>query len=229
MFVPQPLWADMSPVEWLVCAWQGHLMMHPAAWLVPRRITEKAGLWNENLLSNPDDDGEYFCRVVLASNGVKFCWGAKTYYRSGISNSLSGLRSRIAWESIFRTLEINTNRLLEVEDSQRVRYACATRVQRFIYEVYPEMPDLQKKAEMLVQQLGGADVKPFGGPGFQLVSRMLGWQRTKQIQKFVYSYGYSKMALGWRLAMLLQKLSHGSSPGTVQTSESNGYEPKSLS
>lgn len=139
LFIPQPLWADMLPVEWLVCAWEGNWMMHPAAWLVPRRISEEAGLWNDSLPSNPDDDGEYFCRVVLASERVRFCWGAKTYYRSGTSNTLSGLRSFTAWESIFRTLEFGMNRLLDKEDSPRTRHACATRFQRFIYELYPDI------------------------------------------------------------------------------------------
>lgn len=204
LFIPQPLWADMSPVEWLVCAGDGGWMMHPAAWLVPRPIAEKVGSWNESL--SLDDDGEYFCRVVLASEGVKFCQGAKTYYRSGNSTSLSGSQSSAALESAFRSLDLSTKALLSTEDSPRTRHACATKLQRFIYEVYPDVPDLRKKAEARVQQLGGSELKPYGGPMFKLLSHIVGWQQAKRIQKFVYRYGYSKAAVGWKLAKLREKL-----------------------
>lgn len=204
LFISQPLWTDMSPTDWLACAWKGHWMMHPAAWLVPRRLAEMAGRWNDNL--SLDDDGEYFSRVILASKGVKFCWGAKVYYRSGISASLSNSKSIAAYESTFHSLELRTNHLLAKEDNRITRNACATTFQRFIYEVYPEVPDLRKKAEVKVQQLGGSDLKPCGGPMFQLLSHVVGWQQAKRIQKLAYRYGYSKLALGWRLARQLQQL-----------------------
>ena len=206
LFTSQPLWTDCSPVEWLVCAWEGNWMMHPAAWLLPRQIVEKAGSWNETLSLN--DDGEYFCRVVLASVGVKFCHGAKSFYRSGISNSLSGSQSRYALESAFNSLELCANYLLSKENSPRTRHVCATVFQRFIYGVYPEVPDLQKKAEAKVQQLGGSDVLPYGGPMFQILSYTVGWKQAKRIQKLAYRYGYSKAAVGWKLAKLIQRLAH---------------------
>ncbi|MEO1559526.1 MAG: hypothetical protein AAFS12_07770 [Cyanobacteria bacterium J06632_19] len=184
MFVPQNLWADMLPVDWLLCAWENHYMMHPAAWLVPRKLSQMAGLWNENL--SLDDDGEYFCRVILASQGVKFCWGAISYYRSGISGSLSGSKSTQAWKSGFLSIELGMKHLLEIENSVRTRYTCATRFQRFIYEVYPDVPDLRKKAELKVKEFGGSSVKPLGGPIFKLLSSFVGWKLAKRIQAFVY-------------------------------------------
>lgn len=202
LFTPQPVWADMTPVDWLVCCWEGHYMMHGAAWLIPRKIANKAGPWNEKL--SLINDFDYFSRVLLASQGVKFCWGARTYYRSGISTSLSGSKSPSAWESAFHSLELGTSYLLAREDSPRTRHVCATVFQRLIHEVYPEMPDLMQKAEAKVQQLGGSDVKPSGGPMFQLLSHTMGWQQAKRIQKLVQRYGYNKLALGWRLARQIQ-------------------------
>lgn len=197
LFIAQFLWQDMSPVDWLVNAWENHLMMHPAAWLVPRQIAERAGLWNESLSLN--DDGEYFCRVLLASQGVKFCQGAKSYYRSGNSTSLSGSKSRRAWESAFLAMELGTSNLLATEDSPRTRHACATVFQRFIYEVYPDVPDFQKKAQQKVEKFGGSDLPASGGPMFKLLSSYLGWQRAKKMQKLFYQFGYAKAAVGWKL------------------------------
>jgi len=52
-----------------------NLYMQTATWLVSRELTEAAGPWDTRLLG--DDDGEYFCRVLLASNGVRFVPEAK--------------------------------------------------------------------------------------------------------------------------------------------------------
>ncbi len=188
-FIPEPVWNDMSPVDWLICSWEGGGMMHPAAWLVPRGITQTAGLWNESLSLN--DDGEYFCRIVLASQGVKFCPGAKSYYRSGMANSLSGLKSPAAQESIFRSLELCANYLLARENSRRTRYTCATVFQRFIYYVYPDMPELVQKAEVKVQSLGGSDLKLEGGNLFKFLSNTVGWKLARRIQKLTYHYSES--------------------------------------
>lgn len=86
-FVPTPLWCKLSPVEWLLRKMQFNVYMPPASWLVSRELAEAAGPWNTALLV--DDDGEYFRRILLASNGVRFVPEAKAYYRTSGANSLS--------------------------------------------------------------------------------------------------------------------------------------------
>jgi glycosyltransferase involved in cell wall biosynthesis len=196
-FIPQPLWTDLEPIDWLTTAWQAHQMMHPAAWLIPRSIAEQAGGWNESLSLN--DDGEYFCRVVLASRGIKFCWGAKTYYRSGNTSSLSGSKSYAAWKSAFSSLELGTSHLLAKENSTKTRQICATVFQRFIYEVYPEAPDLVEAAKVKVKEFGGSNLQPSGGPAFKAITALIGWQKAKQLKQKTYGFGYAKLALGWRI------------------------------
>lgn len=183
-FISEPLWNDMPAIDWLICSWEGGGMMHPAAWLVPRVIAETAGYWNESLSLN--DDGEYFCRVVIASQGVKFCSEAKSYYRSGISNSLSSQKTRIAIESAYQSIKLCSNYLLAIENSPRTRHACATAFQRFIYSTYPDAPDLVKQAEAKVQTFGGSTLQPDGGFLFQLISNTLGWKLAKQLQRLAY-------------------------------------------
>ncbi|MEB3280983.1 MAG: glycosyltransferase [Lyngbya sp.] len=216
LFIPQPLWADFDPINWLIFAWENHYMMHGAAWLVPRKIAEKAGGWDEKL--SLINDFDYFSRILLASQGVKFCWGAKTYYRSGNSGSLSGSKSRSAWESAFLSLDKGTSNLLARENSPCTRHACATVFQRFIYEVYPNVSDLAQKAEAKVKQFGGSNLKPDGGPIFQSLSHIIGWKSAKQIQKWVYQYGYSEVALGWKLAKLKERFVYRFSANSVRSS-----------
>src|SRR3954451_5536837 len=76
-FEPTPLWNDLSPVEWLLKKIGQNLHMQTSTWLVSRALTEAAGPWNTQL--HVDDDGEYFCRVILASKGIRFIPEAKVY------------------------------------------------------------------------------------------------------------------------------------------------------
>ncbi|WNZ27304.1 glycosyltransferase family 2 protein [Leptolyngbya sp. NK1-12] len=204
MFIRQPLWADFEPVDWLLCAWENHLMMHGAAWLIPRQIANRAGGWTESL--SLINDFDYFSRILLASQGVKFCWGAKTYYRSGNTSSLSGSRSALAWKSAFDSLELGTNNLLARENSERTRHACATVFQRFIYEAYPDVPNLVQAANAKVQEFGGSNLKPTGGPVFRLLADTLGWQKARQLQRLIYQYGYNKLAIGWKISKLRREV-----------------------
>ena len=185
-FITEKVWQDMSPVDWLVCSWKGGGMMPLHSWLIPHNIADRAGVWNEELSVN--DDGEYFCRVVLASQGVKFCAGAKSYYRSGISGSLSGSKSRKAWQSAYLSVDLCTNSLLTKENSDRTRYACACYWQLFVFMAYPQALDLIKYAEKQIHDLGGCDLVPEGGLMFKVIRQILGWRIAMRLQKLYYQY-----------------------------------------
>jgi glycosyltransferase involved in cell wall biosynthesis len=201
-FEPQALWADFDPVTWLVTEWNEHLMMHGAAWLIPRRIVERAGGWNEELtLIN---DLEFFSRVLLASRGIKFCHGARTYYRSGNPASVSGMKSRRAWESALLSLQLGTRSLLGSERSARTLSACARVFQRYAYEVYPQQPDLAAAAEREATALGGSPEGPSGGPVFKGLSSLIGWRNASRIRERVYQSGYRRAAVGWRISRQLK-------------------------
>lgn len=197
VFKPQLLWDNFMPVDWLLMAWQHHLMMHGAAWLIPRPVADAAGKWDERL--SLINDFDYFSRILLASEGVHFCWGARSYYRSGITESLSKRKTDAAWQSAFLSLTKGTENLLQREDSSRSRQVCANLFQRFIYEVYPDVPDLQEQAALQVQKWGGATEQPIGGPLFHGATKVLVWKGAKHLQQFLYQGGYQKMALGWKL------------------------------
>ena len=180
VFTPEPVWQDSKAIEWLIASWSGAGMMPGHAWLTPRSVADKAGFWDETLGAN--DDGEYFTRVLLNSSGVAFCEDARVYYRSGLAQSLSRGTERGTHKSVYRSLELCTAQVLAKENSSRARRACATQFQRFIYDVYPESPDLVRQAEEKVGELGGSDLKPGGGSWFQLTSKTLGWKSAKRIQ-----------------------------------------------
>src|ERR1700733_1542913 len=86
-FVYNSLCQDLSPVEWLLRKMGENLHMQTATWLTSRELTEAAGPWETRVQS--DDDGEYFCRVLLASEGSRFVPESKVFYRISPSNRLS--------------------------------------------------------------------------------------------------------------------------------------------
>ena len=184
-FAHEEVWAMLPPIDWITASWLGGGMMPGHAWLTPRSVADRAGLWDETLGAN--DDGEYFTRVLLNSSGVTFCEDARVYYRSGLSQSLSGGLEPNSHDSVYRSLELCAAQLLAKEDSHRTRAACAAQFQRFIYSVFPDVPDLVRRAEERVRELGGSDLKPGGGQLFQLTSKTLGWKAARRIQQAVRS------------------------------------------
>jgi glycosyltransferase involved in cell wall biosynthesis len=61
----------------------------PIVYLIPRKVIENAGYWDETLHQNPNDDGEYFSRVLESCSQVVFCDSTEAYYRAGDSERLS--------------------------------------------------------------------------------------------------------------------------------------------
>ncbi len=181
-FPPEPLCTDLDPIEFALIKFERNAMMHPAAWLVPRAVAGRAGPWDETL--SLDDDGEYFLRVVLSSRGVRHVPEARSYYRSGLSESLSAHKSEAAYLSAYRSLDQSVTSVLAAQNSPRARHACATALQMFIYEAYPKAIGSRQAAAVHIAALGGTDLPPPGGPKFQLASRLLGWRLAKRLAQF---------------------------------------------
>jgi glycosyltransferase involved in cell wall biosynthesis len=181
-FVDDAVFRDFSPLDFLVLAGETGAMMHPASWLVPRAVAERAGPWDETLTLN--DDGEYFSRILLASDGIAYCGdvAARSYYRSGLAGSLSQQRSDKARRSQFRSLELITHRLLAAEDSPRMRKACAGYWRRFVHDFYPHPAELIRRAADEVERLGEKIGAPLMGPKTAAVARLIGWRATWRLK-----------------------------------------------
>ena len=152
-FTPTPLWCDLSPVDWLVRKMGQNLHMQTATWLVSRELTEAAGPWDTRL--SLDDDGEYFCRVLLASRRVHFVEGAAVFYRA-TGNSLSDVDpSNKKLESQFLSIQLHLGYLRSLEKSDRTDAACINYVQRRLRNFLPGRPDLVQRLHQLAAQCGG--------------------------------------------------------------------------
>jgi glycosyltransferase involved in cell wall biosynthesis len=180
-FKPEKVWQDLAPLDWLAISRQDGLgMMFPALWLIPKPIVDRIGAWREELTLN--NDAEYFTRVLLAAQRVLFCEGARCYYRSGIPSSLSGRKSRAAWKSQFRVIELCEEHVLRREDSEHVRRGFALSWQHLAHAAYPYDQKLAEEALRRARGLHGVRIRPGGGMAFAVLSRVLGWRRARSLQ-----------------------------------------------
>jgi len=180
-FSAYPNYRDMTGVEFLQIFYEKCAMMQPGAWLASRALIDAAGAWDESLSLN--DDGEYFARVMLRARGIRFCPGARVYYRSTIRGSLSGRRDERAMQSLFRATESIVNHLLEIDSSPRTRADVAYAWKWSAFELYPEAPKLSREADRRCQALGGSPRSVPAGPRFQLLARLIGWRMAKRLRK----------------------------------------------
>ncbi len=178
-FVPTPLWCDLSAVEWLLRKMGQNLHMQTATWLVSRELTEAAGPWDTRL--SLDDDGEYFCRVLLASEGVRFVREAKVFYRAANLSSLSKVdRSSKKLESQFLSMQLHVDYLRSFEESERVRAASLTYLQTRFVRFFKERPDLARKLERLAAALGGRLEAPRLSWKYLWIQKLFGWSITER-------------------------------------------------
>lgn len=180
-FESTPLCADQPPVEWLVRKLGQNLHMQPATWLVSRELTQAAGPWDTRI--SLDDDGEYFCRVLLASRGVRFVHGAKSYYRMSGVGSLSNVdQSDKKLESLWLSMQLHIGYLRSLEDSARTRAACVTYLGNWLNNFHPARPDIVAQAKQLAVTLGGQIDLPPLRPKYRWLEKLFGRATASRAQ-----------------------------------------------
>ena len=181
-FQETPLWHDLSPADWLVRKLGQNLHMQTATWLVSRELTEAAGPWNTALMS--DDDGEYFARVLVKSDGVRFVREGKVYYRVSGRASWGNLdASRRKLEAQWHAMRLHIQYLRSLEDSPRVRAACVQYLHTWLLNFYPEQPDLVAEFERMARDLGGELRPPTLRWKYRWIRSVFGWRAAKRARR----------------------------------------------
>jgi glycosyltransferase involved in cell wall biosynthesis len=176
------LWHDLSPVEWLVRKMGQNLHMPPATWLVTRQLTEAAGPWDTRL--SLDDDGEYFCRVILASDGIRFVPNTRVFYRESGFSSLSTFdESDKKLLSQFLSMQLHVGYLRSLEDSPRVRTACLNYLQTRLTRFYPEHVAFIDELQDLAATLGGRLYPPPLPWKYRWLQRLFNYKVAKRTRE----------------------------------------------
>jgi len=206
-FVPTPLWCDLTSTEWLLRKMSQNLHMQTATWLVSRELTEAAGPWNTSLLV--DDDGEYFCRVLLASNGVRFVPDSRVYYRASGTGSVSYIgNSSPKMEAQWQSMQLHMNYLRSLEDSLHTRAACITYMHNWQSNFFPQRLDLIEAMQARAVELGGSLPKPCLPRKYSWIGSLFGQPTARRAQIFL---PYLKWSFLRFYDKLLFRIAHGES------------------
>jgi len=187
-----------DPVDFLIKLYGGALigegyggMITVHSWLTPRELITKAGNWNVRL--STDDDGEFFCRVILKSSGIVYAPAVLNYYRKfNTSNSLSSQATRKSQASILLSTDLKAKHLLSRTNSPNARLALARLYYDNAFAFYPRYPDLAKEAQSKAKDLSpDYDFDPFesksGLPAF--LAKLVGWKGIRYLQ-YIKNYKF---------------------------------------
>lgn len=183
--VPDSLWQDLAPADWIINKFMDRVWMNPTVWLVSRRLTELAGPWDARLALSGDDDGEYACRLVAASERVKFVQEAKCYYRNGVVGSLSWKmgESVARLESLWLAMNLSFSHLRSIEDSARTRKACLCYLQSSMWHFCREDQAFLERFYSLAKELGGSLQDPKVTWKYYPIKQVFGWNAANKAMR----------------------------------------------
>jgi len=186
-FVRTSLCQDLSPAEWLLRKMGENLHMQNATWLVSRELAEGAGPWNERL--HYDQDGEYFARIILASEGIRFVPGTGIFYRATGKSSISYIgASNKKMDSLLVSMRLHIQYLCSLEDSERVRRACLRYLQNWYGVFYPDRPELIAVMQGMAAQLQGHLEPPRMDGKYAWLRPVFGWKATKWVDRSLHQF-----------------------------------------
>lgn len=173
------------PLDWLIDMYgpvRGG-MIQPGAWLTPRSVCEVSGPWNSTIDPSPDNDGEYFCRIVLNSRGIRMAPAGRVYYRKFRSGgSMSGQKSSDYQKGGLRSLDLIAGHLFAKTSDSLAKQALARRYKELAFSSYPFAPDVSKLALDRAFELGFGDFKPEFPTAFgRSAAKCIGWKLTRKL------------------------------------------------
>ena len=149
------LFNSNNPVYFLVNLWGGYSdhgsMVQPNAWLTPAHLIKKAGNWNE--LLSVDDDGEFFCRILLASAGVIKTGGLNFYRKHGNSTNLSAGKKLKNYASLYNSLKLRYQHIANTGVSEHLKIAYIKSLYDLKNNIYPLFPRLKKEINNSINNL----------------------------------------------------------------------------
>lgn len=179
------LFSSNDPVEFLINLWGGNglgaSMIQTNSWLIPIDIIKKNDPWME--FYSPDDDGEYFCRLLLSSKGIIYTKNCYNYYRRyKSSRSLSNRASLKALEGCYMAIILKKENLLLKTSSEKAKLAIIKQLMDLAIFAYPKHEALTNLIEGEIKNLGNFNYRPaLGGVIIDKISYFLGWKFARRL------------------------------------------------
>lgn len=190
--VDRPEWGNNRPMDFIVKALgNGPDMLPGWQWLIPKKLIERVGSWNENLgLGN---DFEFSVRLILGSDQILFCHESIVYYRSDLQSNMSSSTSISTIMSVLTASRTGIKNILAVSNTDKVKQVCADKLQIWLLSYLPYIKSsLAKEVEQEVKALGGSDVNADWDKKMLFLKKLIGWKATKMFQYYYYRFRYKQ-------------------------------------
>ncbi|GAA4084412.1 glycosyltransferase family 2 protein [Mucilaginibacter panaciglaebae] len=196
--IPSPyedsfLYDDDDPVHFLTDLLGGYRehgsMIAIHAWLIPKEIIDKAGPWNEELTI--DDDGEYFCRIILGSKGILKTPGISYYRKYQDPDKIVAYKQNKEklFKSALKAVLLKRDYLRSRTNNQYAQRAIHRQLMQLAVLFYIDQPALYQQVEKELKHYPAYKFKPvLGGRAINFISGLFGWKVSKILQ-----YYYAKM------------------------------------
>ncbi len=180
------IYSTDAPADFLLNLWGANgssNFIQTNSWLVPRNLIDLAGRWRNYRC--PDDDGEFFTRVLLASKGIVYVPEALNYYRRFLSEgNLSNHRSYHALKNSLLTIELKKKYIESHLKSEKINQAFARQFMNFSVYNYLNNRFLSRLSERKYKALGVRVEPPvIGGKVIQLLAKVFGWKFASRLKQ----------------------------------------------
>jgi hypothetical protein len=172
-------------VVWLTESCSGGGYRRPPAGSLRVNLSTLPWPWSASLAGKPNDDGEYFCRVLLQASNIVFCDDTCVYYRRPGPGCVSQVRSGQQVKALLGSYREYSRHQLQTEDSKRTRTATAQCLYRVIYEVDTVYPHLCGEARWMLGTPGWPRCTVDGPARFRWAVRILGSEVALQLRRLL--------------------------------------------
>ncbi len=180
------IFSSDDPQNFLINLWGGYRSMNfiqTNCWLIPKRIVERAGKWRPYRC--PDDDGEFFARVILESEGIIYTPDVMNYYHitPGGINQLSKSKSKKYLQNSLLTISLKHQYLLKKGPDPLIPKAIAAQYLRFSVDLFPSQKILSAIAYKRYKSLKTkAELPLIGGRFIEIVKKLFGWKIARYVR-----------------------------------------------
>lgn len=153
-------------------------------WLVPRAIIDKSGPWRN--YKCPDDDGEFFSRVILASEGIVYVPNILNFYRrkNSIDKLSSNLNNKYVQNTLL-TIDLKYQYLVAKHNSLNLNKVFARQYLDFAVYNYPLnklFSNIALKRYSKFKQR--VDLPLLGGKWIEMAKTIFGWRIIRLLKHY---------------------------------------------
>jgi glycosyltransferase involved in cell wall biosynthesis len=178
------IYSSDDPQDFLIALWGGKgqpNFIQTNCWLVPKQMIERAGGWR--VYRCPDDDGDFFARVLLASKGIVYVPDVYNYYHTepGAANQLSQSKNKKYLQNTLLTIDLKHQYLLRKGFHPLINKAIASQYLRFAVDQFPAQKILSAIAYKRYRVLNEKVKLPvLGGRMIELIKQVFGWRMARR-------------------------------------------------